>query len=111
MTRMNARIIVTALLTLVAGVAAAADEPTAATPSEPETPPSAEPIKCYRGVGRFDSGITVGLSIELCSGTTNAMATLSCFDEAYAPPAYGGLGLTRGQAIWLCRTAGASERQ
>jgi hypothetical protein len=103
MKHMQARIMIAAFLAFAAGTAAADDKPKLYTPSEPTT--------CFRLVGLIDESITVGLAVELCGGTTDAKATLACFDEAFGAPHEGGLGLTRGQATWLCRTAGASTRQ
>ena len=110
MAHRKAQLIVTSLLTVLAGAAAAADKPKAAAPSEPETPRSSEPTRCYRMLDGVDSGMTVGLAVELCSGTPDAIATVSCFAEAFETREAGGLGLNRGQAVWLCRTAGASQR-
>jgi len=59
----------------------------------------------------FDDGMIVGLATELCSGTTDAGATVACYVEAASSKENGGLGLNRGQAIGLCRTASASARQ
>lgn len=61
-----------------------------------------EPTLCYRLAG--GDGMTVGHALELCGGTKDALETLSCYAEAWASPDEGGLGLTRGQAIDLCKS-------
>lgn len=63
---------------------------------------TSEPIKCYRKAAGRE--ITVGQSVTLCSGTTDADRTIQCFVEAWAHPGDGGLGLNAGQAIALCKT-------
>jgi len=39
----------------------------------------------------------------LCSGAANAIEVTQCFENAWAHPDNGGLGLNRGQAIDLCK--------
>ena len=58
-----------------------------------------EPIKCYGYFGDVtgDKEIPVGLAIELCAGTKNAKATLTCYKMAFEA-----LELNRGLAIDLC---------
>lgn len=84
--------------------------PSAGAAEESSHPNISEPVMCYRLVGAVDSGMTVGLGVELCSGTTNAIATLSCFREAFGAIKDGGLGLNRGLAVQLCKTAGGSSK-
>ena len=61
-----------------------------------------EPSLCYRLAG--GDGMTVGQAIELCGGTTDALKTLACFQEAWGHPDEGGLGLNLGQAVDLCKS-------
>jgi hypothetical protein len=63
-----------------------------------------EPVRCYRMVGLVDSGMMVGLAVELCAGSVDAAKTVECFDEAFKSSDDGGLGLNRGLAVDLCRT-------
>jgi hypothetical protein len=57
-----------------------------------------EPLKCYAlAGGEADPTITVGMTVDLCAGTTNAEATADCYAKAFTL-----LGLTRGQAVRLC---------
>ena len=63
-----------------------------------------EPVKCYRMVGLVDSGMNVGLAVELCGGSVDGAKTLQCFEEAFKNSDDGGLGLNRGLAVDLCRT-------
>jgi hypothetical protein len=115
---MKARFIVIALLALVTATAAIAEEPKPSPASEPEPPvPSetnsptvSEPIVCFRLVGLIDDEISVGLATDLCGGTTDARATLSCYREAFNTRESGGLGLHRGGAVALCRAAGAPRQ-
>lgn len=107
----NARVIAIALLAFVTGASAADDEPKPPSTSEPKLPVPSEPTKCFRLVGTFDAEMPIGLATDLCGGTTDAMATLSCFVEAFSSRESGGLGLNRGSAIALCRPAGTSTRQ
>ena len=62
-----------------------------------------EPVKCYRMVGLLDSGMVVGLAVELCAGSIDGAKTVECFDEAFKNSDDGGLGLSRGLAVDLCR--------
>jgi hypothetical protein len=64
----------------------------------------AEPLRCYRMVGLVDSGMMVGLAVELCAGSVDAAKTVQCFEEAFKSSGDGGLGLSRGLAVDLCRT-------
>jgi len=66
-----------------------------------------EPVACYQLVG--GDGMTVGLAVDLCSGTTNAVKTARCFEQAFDHPDNGGLGLPRGLAVKLCSTSPARE--
>ena len=67
-----------------------------------------EPTTCYRLVGtmndKFGWDMRVGQSITLCSGATDAKKVVACFAEAFGHPKDGGLGLTAGQAVTLCKT-------
>ena len=108
MARRSALVIAAAVLTIAAG-AASADDSNQSSPTQSVPMGGTEPTKCYR---LFEApGLTVGQAIDLCSGTTDARATLRCFYEAWGTTQEGGLGLTAGQAIRLCRTAGVPDRQ
>jgi hypothetical protein len=67
-----------------------------------------EPVKCYRLLP--EGQITVGQAVEVCGGTTDAVKTVQCFEEAWGPLDEGGLGLNLGQAVRLCKTAQAAAR-
>jgi len=58
-----------------------------------------EPIKCYSFLGDItgDEGMPVGLGVQLCAGTRNAIGTLVCYKMAFEA-----LKLNRGLAIELC---------
>ena len=86
-----------AVLLLVSGPAKASD----AKAGEPAIP---EPIRCYVMAAAVPGGMTVGLGVELCSGTTDADKTVQCFLKAWAHPHEGGLGLPRGLAVTLCKS-------
>jgi len=60
-----------------------------------------EPIKCYSFLGDItgDKEMSVGLAVELCTGTK--MATLVCYKMAFEA-----LELNRGLAIELCSEGG-----
>jgi len=74
-----------------------------------------EPTACYKNAwnskedGGLGIGMTAGLAIKLCTGTTNSKKTISCFTEAYSHPNNSGLGLNMGQAVELCKTKLLSE--
>ena len=61
-----------------------------------------QPTLCYRLLPVVDEEISVGLAVKLCSGTTDAVEAISCYEEAFLHPGNGGLGLTRGLAVELC---------
>lgn len=65
---------------------------------------TSEPIRCYVKSAEVPGGMTVGLGVTLCSGTTDADKTIQCFLTAFAHPDNGGLGLPRGLAVTLCKT-------
>jgi len=58
-----------------------------------------EPIKCYTFFGEIagDEGMPIGLAVQLCAGTKNAMTTLACCKMAFEA-----LQLNRGLAVELC---------
>ena len=64
---------------------------------------SIEPVKCFVKIPELDSTITVGLSADLCSRTTNHLKTLLCYAEAAEQ------GYNRGQTIKLCAGNGSVE--
>ena len=121
---MRNRVFVAALVLTLVGASALAAEPQAKPATKPEAKPetevdpetkakleeleaklkemlaTAEPVSCYQMVGR--DGMTVGLAVDLCSGTTNAAKTARCYEQAYGHPDEGGLGLPRGLAVKLC---------
>ena len=65
---------------------------------------SSEPSDCYSLAGELDVGLTVGLGIKLCSGTTDAAKTVECFMKAFGHAGDGGYGLTIGSAVNLCKS-------
>jgi len=65
---------------------------------------SSEPSDCYTLAGELDVGLTVGLGIKLCSGTTDAAKTIECFMKAAGHEDDGGYGLNIGLAVNLCKT-------
>ena len=56
---------------------------------------SSEPSDCYALAGELDVGLTVGLGMKLCSGTTDAAKTIECFMKAHGLKENGGHGLLR----------------
>ena len=62
-----------------------------------------EPTLCYRMLS-VKGDMTVGLAVELCSGTTDALKTVACYEEAFGHPENDGLGLPRGLAVDLCKS-------
>ena len=76
------------------------------TAGEPTTdePITSEPIKCFEKAASVPGGMTVGLVVKLCSGTTDADKTIKCYLKAWAHPDDGGFGLPVGIAITLCKS-------
>jgi len=109
---MGLRVFAAALVLASVGAprALAADpekKPSAEPRSEdgPQVPKSlSEPVKCYKLIGLADEEMTVGLAVEVCAATPNAIRTVDCYASAFMPAEAGGLGLPRGVAIDLCRT-------
>jgi hypothetical protein len=97
---MRTQVLAVTLVLTLAGSAAGAAEPE--SKSAPTT--ESEPVKCYRLLGTVDSGMSVGLAVELCAATLSAIRTIECFGQAFAHAGDGGLGLNRGLAVDLCRT-------
>ena len=64
---------------------------------------STEPTNCYE-LAWNAIGVTAGMAVKLCSGTTDASKTLRCFMKAYGHPDEDGLGLTMGYAVNLCKS-------
>jgi len=64
---------------------------------------SSEPTTCYK-LAWNGLGLTAGMAVKLCSGTTDASKTLRCFMKAYGHPDEDGLGLTMGYAVNLCKS-------
>lgn len=62
-----------------------------------------EPVKCFAGIPQIDKTVTIGISVDLCVGTTNAKKTLDCYDKAAE------MDLNRGQAVRLCSGSGSVE--
>jgi hypothetical protein len=95
----------TLIATLTAGAVHAADTETApvSKPAESDGAES-EPVKCYRMIGLADNEMPIGLAVEVCAATPSAQKTFACFSTAFKHPGDGGLGLTRGLAVDLCRT-------
>ncbi len=69
--------------------------------------PLSEPTACVRLAAvaseKLGWDLRVGMLVDLCAGTTDARKTVACFGEAYGHPKEGGLGLTLGQAVKLCK--------
>ena len=65
---------------------------------------SSEPSDCYALAGELNVGLTVGLGIKLCSGTTDAAKTIECFMKAAGHEGDGGYGLNIGSAVNLCKS-------
>jgi hypothetical protein len=79
--------------------------------SLPKSPSvSSEPTDCYLMVGAIDTEMTVGLAVDLCGGTKDAKATVTCYALAFGNKESGGLGLNRGLSVSLCRSAGGTNR-
>jgi hypothetical protein len=94
--------VLAATLALTGTLALAAEpvvEPLAEAPE-----PIPEAILCYRLLTSTGLEITVGQAVEVCAATRDAAATVACFAAAWGHPANGGLGLSRGLAVDLCRT-------
>jgi hypothetical protein len=64
---------------------------------------STEPVKCFVKASDIDSTITVGLSADLCSRSTNHVRTLLCYTDAAEQ------GFNRGQSVKLCTGSGSQE--
>ena len=65
---------------------------------------STEHSDCYALAGELNVGLTVGLGIKLCSGTTDAAKTIECFMKAAGHEGDGGYGLNIGSAVNLCKS-------
>ena len=67
---------------------------------------SSEPSDCYESaLDALTLGAGAeGVAVKLCSGTTDAHKTIECFMKAHGPIKNGGLGLTKGWAINLCKS-------
>jgi hypothetical protein len=67
---------------------------------------SSEPSHCYEAafVALALGAGADGVAVKLCSGTTDASKTIECFMKAHGRKKYGGLGLTKGWAINLCKS-------
>lgn len=63
-----------------------------------------EPVRCYRLAGLADSGMVVGIAVELCGGSVDGAKTVQCYEEAFRSSDDDGLGLPRGLAVDLCRS-------
>jgi hypothetical protein len=73
-------------------------------------PPSiSEPTTCYRLIASSGLEIQVGFAIDVCGGSRDGAATAKCFVEAWSRREDGGLGLTLGQAVDLCRVSGKRQ--
>ena len=64
---------------------------------------NSEPAKCFRDISAVDDSITIGISVDVCSGTTNASKTVDCYGKAW------NAGISRGQAKNLCAGASTTE--
>ena len=70
---------------------------------------TAEPVKCFKALASTDLGLSVGIVVDACGGSTDGVKTALCFVEAYMHPNNGGLGLNAGQAAALCRARGGGQ--
>lgn len=89
----NAWLLAVALLTCAAQSAHADDSPNLLAVA---TAPTSQPVKCYALVDAVSSNVTVGLAVDLCADSRDAVTTVACFVQA------GNLGLNMGQAVRLC---------
>jgi len=64
---------------------------------------SSDPVMCYRKIGELDEGISVGISADLCSRTTNYKKILVCYAEAAEQK------FNRGQSQRLCAGSNSTE--
>ena len=64
---------------------------------------SPDPVMCYGKIGDLDEGISVGISADLCSRTTNYKQILLCYAEAAEQK------LNRGQSQRLCAGSSSTE--
>jgi len=107
MTRSNARFL--QFIVVASFVIGAADA--GETKSLPKSPSlSSEPTNCYLMVGAIDTEMTVGLAVDLCGGTKDAKATVTCYALAFGNKESGGLGLNRGLSVSLCRSASGATK-
>lgn len=94
-----------ALSALLATLAANAAEP----PSVTIPPNSSEPTRCYRLLANSGLELTVGIVLDACGGSVDGEKTVKCLIEAWSSREMGGLGLTIGQGVDLCRVAGKRQ--
>jgi hypothetical protein len=64
---------------------------------------SIDPVMCYGRIAELDEGISVGISADLCSRSTNYKQTLLCYAEAADQK------LNRGLSQRLCAGSGSTE--
>jgi hypothetical protein len=64
---------------------------------------TSEPVKCFVGISQVDKSITIGISVDLCTGTTSAKKTLECYGRAAE------MDLNRGMSVRLCSGLGSAE--
>ncbi|GHB75896.1 hypothetical protein GCM10008107_26650 [Psychrosphaera saromensis] len=67
-----------------------------------------EPTICYK-IAWEKLGFTVGQSVELCGGTTDARKVILCAVKAWSHPENDGLGLTAGLTVQLCKASANSN--
>lgn len=92
------------LLTSVTVIALGADPETTRVP-----PNSSEPTKCFRLLSASGLNLTVGIALDACGGSLDGGKTVACLIEAWASRELGGLGLTVGQGVDLCRAGGKRQ--
>jgi hypothetical protein len=72
-------------------------------------PNSSEPTKCYRLLANSGLEISVGIALDACGGSIDGPKTVACLVEAWSPRDQGGLALTVGQGVDLCRVGGKRQ--
>ena len=65
---------------------------------------STEPTDCIEMTNGLNHWEVVGVQIKLCSGTTNAKETVTCFVKAWSERADGGFDFNVSDAVNLCKT-------
>jgi hypothetical protein len=90
---------------LLASLAVTAEE----TKSPPIPQSASEPTKCFRLLANSGMELPAGILVDACGGSVDAVKTVSCLVEAWSPRADGGLGLSVGLGVDLCRAGGKRQ--